>query len=148
MIYLSKVREQQILFILPFIFDFTAFLFLFSSNDKKLKYHQAYFLISAIGFMNCGGLIFLIYHFCRQVSCQYCWCYIYSLSFPLYQWTDYHDRNIDSFCTPLVSQVICLDQLPYLLILPSAFLVANKRNREIDIRKDFYQWKKLTQIDI
>ena len=35
------------------------------------------------------------------------------------------------------------DQLPYLLLLPSAFLVANKRNREIDIRKDFYQRKKI-----
>ena len=30
-------------------------LFLLSSNDKKRKYHQAYFLISTIGFMNCGA---------------------------------------------------------------------------------------------
>ena len=30
-------------------------LFLFASNDNKRKYHQAYFLINAIGFMNCGA---------------------------------------------------------------------------------------------
>ena len=52
------------------------------------------------------------------------------------------------FVILLVSQGnMSLDQLPYLLLLPSAFLVANKRNREIDIRKDFYQRKKLMQID-
>ena len=48
------------------------------------------------------------------------------------------------FVILLVSQGnMSLDQLPYLLLLPSAFLVANKRNREIDIRKDFYQRKKI-----
>ena len=31
------------------------FLFIFSSNDSKRKYHQAYFLVTAIGFMNCGA---------------------------------------------------------------------------------------------
>jgi adenylate cyclase len=34
-----------------------------------------------------------------------------------------------------------LEQLPYLLFLPSIFLIANKRNREIDFRRDFYQSK-------
>ena len=30
-------------------------LFLFSSNKNKKKYHQLYFLIGRIGFMNCGA---------------------------------------------------------------------------------------------
>ena len=29
--------------------------FLLTSNDNKRKYHQVYFLISTIGFMNCGA---------------------------------------------------------------------------------------------
>ena len=38
------------------IFDYLLlFLFLFSSHEKKRKYHQYYFLINAIGFMNCGA---------------------------------------------------------------------------------------------
>ena len=34
-----------------------------------------------------------------------------------------------------------LEQLPYLLVLPTIFLVVNKRNREIDKRKEFFQTK-------
>ena len=30
-------------------------LFIFSSSATKRKYHQAYFLVTAIGFMNCGA---------------------------------------------------------------------------------------------
>jgi class 3 adenylate cyclase len=38
---------------------------------------------------------------------------------------------------------ILSEQLVYLLFLPLLFLIPNKRNREIDFRKDFYQNKKL-----
>ena len=35
------------------------------------------------------------------------------------------------------------DQLPYLLLLPSSFLIANKKKSRNYIRKDFYQRKKI-----
>ena len=38
-----------------FISILILFLFLFSSNNNKRKYYQGYFLITAIGFMNCGA---------------------------------------------------------------------------------------------
>ena len=124
------------------------FLFIFSSNDTKRKYHQAYFLVTAIGFMNCGAwnyyfsdatfpvgggvlpillMLYLIvypFHFINALIAMI------GTSIP--------------FVILLVSQGnMYSDQLPYLLLLPSAFLVANKRNREIDIRKDFYQRRKI-----
>ena len=40
---------------------------------------------------------------------------------------------------------ILLEQLPYLLILPAILLIPNKRNREIDFRRDFYQRKTLEE---
>ena len=36
-----------------------------------------------------------------------------------------------------------IDQLSYLLALPCAFLIVNKRAREIEFRRDFFQNKKL-----
>tara|TARA_B100000614_G_scaffold206045_1_gene188054 strand:- start:137 stop:1036 length:900 start_codon:yes stop_codon:yes gene_type:complete len=36
-----------------------------------------------------------------------------------------------------------VDQLAYLLAIPSIFLIVNKRSREIDFRKDFFQNKEL-----
>ena len=36
-----------------------------------------------------------------------------------------------------------IDQLAYLLAIPSIFLIVNKRAREIDFRKDFFQNKEL-----
>ena len=48
------------------------------------------------------------------------------------------------FVILLISQGnMTVDQLPYLLFIPSVFLIANKRNREIDFRRDFYQRKTL-----
>ncbi len=48
------------------------------------------------------------------------------------------------FVILLISQGnMTTDQLPYLLFLPAVFLIANKRNREIDFRRDFYQRKTL-----
>ena len=35
------------------------------------------------------------------------------------------------------------DQLSYTFVMPFIFLVMNKRNREIDLRRDFYQNKTL-----
>ena len=39
-----------------------------------------------------------------------------------------------------------IDQLAYLLAIPSIFLIVNKRSREIDFRKDFFQIKNLKTI--
>ena len=36
-----------------------------------------------------------------------------------------------------------VDQLAYLLCIPAIFLIVNKRSREIDFRRDFFQNKKL-----
>ena len=123
-------------------------LFLFSSNKNKKKYHQLYFLIGTIGFMNCGA-----------------WTYYFSeIQFPvgagvlpillMFYLIVYPFHFINSlisifgtsipFVILLISQGnMTVDQLPYLLFIPSVFLIANKRNREIDFRRDFYQRKTL-----
>ena len=124
------------------------FLFLFSSNDKKRKYHQAYFLISAIGFMNCGAWTYYFSDIPFPVGAGVLpiLLMLYLIVYPFHFINGLITMIGTSipFVILLVSQGnMSLDQLPYLLILPSAFLVANKRNREIDIRKDFYQRKKI-----
>ena len=124
------------------------FLFLFSSNDKKRKYHQAYFLISAIGFMNCGAWTYYFSDISFPVGAGVLpiLLMLYLIVYPFHFINGLLTMIGTSipFVILLVSQGnMSLDQLPYLLLLPSAFLVANKRNREIDIRKDFYQRKKI-----
>ena len=124
------------------------FYFLFSSNDKKRKYHQAYFLISAIGFMNCGAWTYYFSDIPFPVGAGVLpiLLMLYLIVYPFHFINGLITMIGTSipFVILLVSQGnMSLDQLPYLLLLPSAFLVANKRNREIDIRKDFYQRKKI-----
>ena len=124
------------------------FLFIFSSNDTKRKYHQAYFLVTAIGFMNCGAWNYYFSDVTFPVGGGVLpiLLMLYLIVYP------FHFINAliamigtsIPFVILLVSQGnMYSDQLPYLLLLPSAFLVANKRNREIDKRKDFYQRKKI-----
>ena len=124
------------------------FLFIFSSNDTKRKYHQAYFLVTAIGFMNCGAWNYYFSDVTFPVGGGVLpiLLMLYLIVYP------FHFINgliamigaSVPFVILLVSQGnMSFDQLPYLLLLPSVFLVANKRNREIDLRRDFYQGKKI-----
>jgi len=123
-------------------------LFLLSSNDKKRKYHQAYFLISTIGFMNCGAWTYYLSNVQFPVGAGVLpiLLMLYLIVYP------FHFINgliaIVGTCIPFSFLVLSqgnmsIDQLPYLLFLPSIFLISNKRNREIDFRRDFYQNKKL-----
>ena len=124
------------------------FIFLLSPNNSKRKYHQAYFLISAVGFMNCGAWTYYFSDVAFPVGAGVLpiLLMLYLIVYP------FHFINgliamigaSIPFVMLLVSQGnMSFDQLPYLLLLPSVFLVANKRNREIDLRRDFYQRKKI-----
>ena len=123
-------------------------IFLFSSNENKRKYHQEYFLITAIGFMNCGAWT---YYFSNEqfpvgAGVLPIMIMLYLIVFPFHLINGLIAVIGTSipFVILLLSQGnISLDQLPYLLFLPSIFLIANKRNREIDFRRDFYQTKTL-----
>lgn len=123
-------------------------LFIFTSNENKRKFHQLYFLISTIGFMNCGA-----------------WTYYFSdIQFPvgggvlpillMLYLIVYPFHFLNSLISIIGTSIpfsflvisqgnILSEQLVYLLFLPLLFLIPNKRNREIDFRKDFYQNKKL-----
>ena len=123
-------------------------LFLFTSNDNRRRYHQAYFLISAIGFMNCGAWTYYFSDVTFPVGAGVLpiLLMLYLIVYPFHFINGLIAMIGTSipFVILLVSQGnMSLDQLPYLLFIPSIFLVANKRNREIDFRRDFYQRKKI-----
>ena len=123
-------------------------IFLFSSNENKRKYHQEYFLITAIGFMNCGAWTYYFSNgqFPVGAGVLPIMIMLYLIVFPFHLINGLIAVIGTSipFVILLLSQGnISLDQLPYLLFLPSIFLIANKRNREIDFRRDFYQTKTL-----
>ena len=122
--------------------------FLLTSNDNKRKYHQVYFLISTIGFMNCGAWTYYFSDIQFPVGAGVLpiLLMLYLIVYP------FHFLNaliaIIGTSIPFAFLVLSqgnmsLDQLPYLLFLPSIFLISNKRNREIDFRRDFYQNKEL-----
>ena len=122
--------------------------FLLTSNDNKRKYHQVYFLISTIGFMNCGAWTYYFSDIQFPVGAGVLpiLLMLYLIVYP------FHFLNaliaIIGTSIPFSFLVLSqgnmnLDQLPYLLFLPSIFLISNKRNREIDFRRDFYQNKEL-----
>ena len=123
-------------------------LFLFSSNLYKRKYHQAYFLISTVGFMNCGAwnyyfseITFPVGAGVLPIMLMLC-LIVYPFNF-INGLLAMIGTSVP-FVILLVSQGnMSLDQLPYLLLLPSIFLVANKKNRETGFRRDFYQRKKI-----
>ena len=121
-------------------------IFLFSSNERKRKYHQEYFLITSIGFMNCGAWTYYFSdgQFPVGAGVLPIMIMLYLIVYP------FHFTNgliavigtSNPFVILLLSQGnMSLEQLPYLLFLPFIFLMANKRNREIDFRRDFYQSK-------
>ena len=123
-------------------------IFLFSSNERKRKYHQEYFLITSIGFMNCGAWTYYFSdgQFPVGAGVLPIMIMLYLIVYP------FHFINgliavigtSIPFVILLLSQGnMSLEQLPYLLFLPSIFLIANKRNREIDFRREFYQSKTL-----
>ena len=123
-------------------------LFVFTSNDNRRRYHQAYFLISAIGFMNCGAWTYYFSDVTFPVGAGVLpiLLMLYLIVYPFHFINGLIAMIGTSipFVILLVSQGnMSLDQLPYLLFIPSIFLVANKRNREIDFRRDFYQRKKI-----
>ncbi len=123
-------------------------IFLFSSNEKKRKYHQSYFLITAIGFMNCGAWTYYFsdgqFPVGAGVLPIMIMLYLIVYPFHLINGVIAVIGTSVPFVILLLSQNnMSLDQLPYLLLLPSIFLIANKRNREIDFRRDFYQSKTL-----
>lgn len=121
-------------------------IFLFSSNERKRKYHQEYFLITSIGFMNCGAWTYYFSdgQFPVGAGVLPIMIMLYLIVYP-FHFTNGLIAVIGTsipFVILLLSQGnMSLEQLPYLLFLPSIFLIANKRNREIDFRRDFYQSK-------
>ena len=123
-------------------------IFLFSSNERKRKYHQEYFLITSIGFMNCGAWTYYFSdgQFPVGAGVLPIMIMLYLIVYP-FHFTNGLIAVIGTsipFVILLLSQGnMSLEQLPYLLFLPSIFLIANKRNREIDFRRDFYQSKTL-----
>jgi len=124
--------------------------FLFSSNEKKRRYHQEYFLITSIGFMNCGAWTYYfsdgLFPVGAGVLPIMIMLYLIVYPFHLINGLIAVVGTSIPFVILLLSQGnMTLDQLPYLLILPSIFLIANKRNREIDFRRDFYQSKTLEE---
>ena len=123
-------------------------IFIFISNENKKKYHQLYFTVGFIGFMNCGV-----------------WCYYFSdatfpvgpgampilTMLPLLIWP-YHFINsvIVAFavCIPFSFLLISTDamaigQMGYLIIIPLTFLTFNKMSNENASRVDFVKSKAL-----
>ena len=123
-------------------------IFIFISNENKKKYHQLYFTVGFIGFMNCGV-----------------WCYYFSdaifpvgpgvlpilTMLPLLVWP-YHFINsvIVAFgvCIPFSFLLISTDamaigQMAYLIIIPLTFLIFNKMSNETASRVDFVKSKAL-----
>ena len=122
--------------------------FLLSSNDKKRKYFQAYFLIEAIGFMNCGAWTYYFSDVQFPVGAGVIpnMVMIYLVIFPF----NLVNGVIATLGTAIPFAILVIsegnmtpDQLSYTFVMPFIFLVMNKRNREIDLRRDFYQNKTL-----
>ena len=123
-------------------------LFVFTSNENKKKYHQYYFLIQSIGFMNCGALTYYLSDIIFPVGAGVLpiLCMLYLIVYP------FHFINaiiaVIGTSVPFSIVVIAegnmtIDQLAYLLCIPAIFLIVNKRSREIDFRRDFFQNKRL-----
>jgi len=131
-----------------FISIVVILLFLFSSNDNKRKYYQAFFLFNAIGFMNCGAWTYYFSDVAFPVGAGVLpiILMLYLIVYPFHFINSLIAMVGTSvpFILLLVSQGnMLLEMLPYLLVIPSLFLIANKRNRELDFRRDYYKSKKL-----
>ena len=105
--------------------------FLFSSNDMKRKYHQAYFLIAAIGFMNCGAWTYYFSDVTFPVGAGVLpiLLMLYLIVYPFHFINGLIAMIGTSipFVILLVSQGnMSLDQLPYLLFIPSILDISKK----------------------
>tara|TARA_Y100000748_G_scaffold40870_1_gene30084 strand:+ start:315 stop:1595 length:1281 start_codon:yes stop_codon:yes gene_type:complete len=138
----------------PYYLTYHAFaiilliVFLTSSNQKKRKYHQAYFLFEAIGFMNCGAWTYYFSDIQFPVGAGVIpnMIMIYLVIFPF----NLINGVIATLGTAIPFAFLVIsegnmtpDQLSYLFILPFIFLLMNKHSREIDYRRDFFQNKNL-----
>ena len=123
-------------------------LFIFTSNENKKNYHQYYFLIQSIGFMNCGALTYYLSDIIFPVGAGILpiLCMLYLIVYPFH----FINAIIAVIGTSVPFSIVVLsegnmtiDQLAYLLCIPAIFLIVNKRSREIDFRRDFFQNKRL-----
>ena len=123
-------------------------LFIFTSNENKKRYHQYYFMVQSIGFMNCGAITYYLSEVVFPVGAGVLpiLCMLYLIVFPFH----FINAIIAVIGTTVPFSIVILsegnmtiDQLAYLLAIPSIFLIVNKRSREIDFRKDFFQNKEL-----
>ena len=123
-------------------------LFIFTSNENKKRYHQYYFLVQSIGFMNCGAITYYLSDVVFPVGAGVLpiLCMLYLIVYPFH----FINAIIAIIGTTVPFSIVILsegnmtvDQLAYLLAIPSIFLIVNKRSREIDFRKDFFQNKEL-----
>ena len=124
------------------------FLFVFTSNENKKKFHQLYFLIQSIGFMNCGAITYYLSDNVFPVGAGVLpiLCMLYLIVYPFH----FINGIITIIGTTIPFSIVIIsegnmtiDQLSYLLALPCAFLIVNKRAREIEFIRDFFQNKKL-----
>ena len=123
-------------------------LFIFTSNENKKRYHQYYFLFQSIGFMNCGAITYYLSDVVFPVGSGVLpiLCMLYLIVYPFH----FINAIIAVIGTTIPFSIVVLsegnmtvDQLAYLLAIPTIFLIVNKRTREIDFRKDFFQNKEL-----
>ena len=117
-------------------------------HGNKRKYHQAYFLFEAIGFMNCGAWTYYFSDIQFPVGAGVIpnMIMIYLVIFPF----NLINGVIATLGTAIPFAFLVIsegnmtpDQLSYLFILPFIFLLMNKHSREIDYRRDFFQNKNL-----
>ena len=121
-------------------------MFLLSANQTKKKYHQIYLIIDAIGFMNCGAWTYYFTQIQFPVGAGVLpiMIMLYSIVFPfnfLNSFIAVIGTSIPFSILTISQNSMNIGQLPYLLILPSILLIVNKRSREIDKRKEFFQNK-------
>ena len=122
--------------------------FLTSSDQNKRKYHQTYFLVEAIGFMNCGAWTYYFSDIQFPVGAgvipNMIMIYLVIYPFNLINGVIATLGTAIPFAFLVISEGnMTPDQLSYLFILPFIFLLMNKHSREIDYRRDFFQNKNL-----
>ena len=121
-------------------------IFLFSKEDLKKKYFEYYFMITFVGFMNCGAWS---YHFSPAefppgegvvVSMILFGLIIYPFGFI--------NSIIGTLLTAVPFMIMLIgkgtmqpSQISYLFILPFVFIVLNKRSKELSDRRIFLNSK-------
>ncbi len=99
-------------------------LFIFTSNENKKKYHQYYFLIQSIGFMNCGALTYYFSDIIFPVGAGVLpiLCMLYLIVYPFH----FINAIIAVIGTTIPFSIVVIfegnmtiDQLAYLLCIPA-----------------------------